>query len=445
MPRALDVTAGHWDEIRGDLLSTPELERAAVGFAGLVGNGSASRMLLRDWWPVPSHEYMVQLGYHLEVSPVFWARAAKRARQTGEALVVMHSHPGDPAPPRFSPSDDAGDDRLVPSIQARASVPVAGVVVSHGGESARVMEPHGQRHTIPVHVLGDHWGSAVDRLQSQFYDRQVRALGRDGQSAVRALRVGVVGAGGLGSHVIQQLLHLGVGEIKVVDRDAVSESNLSRLVGAHRRDARLQRQKTKVSSRLARRVGSDTRVVEISQSVTNAAGATALLDSDVIFCCTDNHWSRMVLNTMAFQYYVPVLDLGVELQARGAAGGRITWLAPGSACLWCMAVLDPERVRIEQLPQATYLDEVQRGYVEALDEPAPAVVSINGVVASIAVTELLARVTRFAGDAPRASLLLYRLADGVVRRTAPVARDGCPTCSNRGLLGSGDLAAPPWR
>jgi len=195
---------------------------------------------------------------------------------------------------------------------------------------------------------------------------------------------------------------------------------------------------------MAKRLGSYTRVVEISESVTDAAGASALLDSDVIVCCTDNHWSRMVLNAMAFQYYVPVLDLGVELQARGAAGGRIAWLAPGSACLWCMAVLDPERVRIEQLPQATYLDEVQRGYVEGLDEPAPAVVSINGVVASLAVTELLARVTRFAGDAPRASLLLYRLADGVVRRTSVTAREDCPTCSNKGLLGSGDLAAPPW-
>ncbi len=442
---SVDVAGPHWEEIRADLLSTPELERAAVGFAGMARNGSAARLLLRDWWPVPAEEYVVQLGYHLEVSPVFWARAAKRARQTGEALIVMHSHPGDPNPPRFSPSDDAGDDRLVPSIQGRASVPVAGVVVSPGGETARVTELHGQRCNVPVHVLGCGRRSTSGGLESELYDRQVRALGRDGQRTLRALRVGVVGAGGLGSHVIQQLVHLGVGQIIVVDPDAVSASNLSRLVGAHRRDAWRQRRKTKVFVRLAKRLGGRTRIVEIAQSVTDATGAEALLDCDVVFGCTDNHWSRMVLNAIAFQFYVPILDLGVELQARGSGGGRVAWLAPGSACLWCMRILDAERVRIEQLPQATYDDEVQRGYIEGLDEPAPAVVSINGVVASLAVTELLARWTGFAGAAPRASMLLYRLADGVVRRTSPAPHEGCPTCSRAGLLGAGSLSAPPWR
>jgi len=137
----LHVPASLWREVRADLLATPDLERAAVAFAGMVQSGSSKRLLVRDWWPVPPDEYVVQLGYHLEVSPIFWARAAKRARQSGEAVVVLHSHPGDQSKPRFSPSDDAGDDRLVPSIQARAPVPVAGVVVSPGGTTARLTDP----------------------------------------------------------------------------------------------------------------------------------------------------------------------------------------------------------------------------------------------------------------------------------------------------------------
>ena len=69
-----------WNDIRTDLLGTPELERAAIGYAGQANVGARSRMLLRDWMPVPADEYLVQLGNHLEVSPAFWARAAKRAR-----------------------------------------------------------------------------------------------------------------------------------------------------------------------------------------------------------------------------------------------------------------------------------------------------------------------------------------------------------------------------
>jgi molybdopterin-synthase adenylyltransferase len=150
-------------------------------------------------------------------------------------------------------------------------------------------------------------------------------------------------------------------------------------------------------------------------------------------------------NAIAYQYYVPVLDLGVELQTSGAMGGRVTWLAPGVACLWCQEILNGERVRAEQLPPSTRADELVRGYIQGLDEPAPAVVSINGVVASLAVTELLARTTGFAGlGQRRPSTLMYRLADGDVRRISASADPACPTCGAGGQLGLGDLGTPPW-
>ena len=63
--------------------------------------------------------------------------------------------------------------------------------------------------------------------------------------------------------------------------------------------------------------------------------------------------------------------------------------------------------------------------------PAPAVVSINGVVASLAVTEVLARWTGFAGPAPRAALLLYRIADGVVRQGVAVTSAGLSDLQQR--------------
>jgi len=168
------------------------------------------------------------------------------------------------------------------------------------------------------------------------------------------------------------------------------------------------------------------------------------MECDGIIGCTDNQWSRTVLNAIAYQYYVPVLDLGVELQTSGAMGGRATWLTPGTACLWCQQILHPNRVRAEQLPPDTRVDELARGYIEGLDEPAPAVVSINGVVASLAITELLARTTGFAGSDPRPNVLMYRISDGVVRRSSVMPNPACPTCSPLGQLGLGDLGTAPW-
>lgn len=442
---SLRIPSALWTSIRDDVLSTPHLERAAVGFAGIVQNGSSRQLLIRDWAAVPSDEYQVQLAHHLEVSPVFWARAAKRARVTGEGLVVIHSHPQESDRPRFSPSDDGGEDRLVPKIQARASVPVAAIVVSPAGERARCTEPAGRRVETTLQIVGEPTGRRQSAIDSRVHHRQILALGQEGHSLIAGMRVGIVGAGGLGAHVIQQFVHLGVGEIVVVDPDRLDASNLSRLVGASRLDARLHRRKTRVARRIVRRVGASTTVTEVPQSVTYKSGAVPLLSCDVVIGCTDNHWSRTVLNAIAFQYYVPVLDLGVELQAEGAVGGRVTWLAPGSACLWCLGILDPERVRVEQLPRTILQEEQTRGYIQGFDVPAPAVVSINGVVASLAVTEVLARWTGFAGPAPRAALLLYRIADGVVRRASPSPRPGCPTCSSAGLLGAGDLDKLPWR
>lgn len=445
MTTLLDTPRDLWGDIRADLLSSPDLERAAVGFAGLRSNGGCRNLLLRDWMPVPPDEYLVQLGYHLEVSPAFWARAAKRARQNGEAVVLLHSHPTASGIPRFSPSDDAGERALIPKIQARASVSVGAVVVSPDGERARVSHPGCQSEEMRLSVVGQRNRAHTLGNVNQRFDRQVRALTRDGQASLQALRVGVVGAGGLGIHVIQQLIHLGIGKIVVIDPDHVDRSNLSRLVGATRFDAWLRRPKTAVAARMARLIGGPTRIVQIKESVVDAPIAKRLLDCDVVVGCTDNHWSRAVLNSIAFQYYVPVLDLGVELQQSGAMGGRIAWLAPGSPCLWCMNILDAERVRIEQLPPNLREAEAARGYISGVDEPAPAVVSINGAVASLAVTELLARFTGFAGDAARANLLAYRLSDGSVRRISPAHPGGCPTCSQAGQMGAGDLVSAPWR
>jgi molybdopterin/thiamine biosynthesis adenylyltransferase len=443
MRTRLDVPPRLWRALRDDLLSTPEVERAAVGFAGVASHDSRTRLLLRDWTAVPPDEYMVQVSQHLEISPTFWARAAKRARQSGEALVIFHSHPRG-SQPSFSGSDDAGEHMLIPKIQARAPVPVGAVVVSPVGERGRVTEVDQPARDLRVQLVGDQFKVGGNRPTDDRFDRQVRALTRDGQAALSSLSVGVVGAGGLGSHVIQQLVHLGIGEVIAIDPDHVARSNLSRLVGATRFDALLHRAKTHVARRLARRVGGPTKVTEVRRSITEEWAARRLLSCDVIIGCTDNQWSRTVLNAIAFQYYVPVIDLGVELQQRGAIGGRVAWLGPGAACLWCLNILNAERVRIEQLPKGTADAERARGYIEGVDEPAPAVVSMNGVVASLAVTELLARITGFAGSDPRPNLLLYRAADGVVRRTSPPAKNGCLTCSTSGQLGAGDLAGPPW-
>ena len=165
---------------------------------------------------------------------------------------------------------------------------------------------------------------------------------------------------------------------------------------------------------------------------------------DLIIGCTDTAWSRLVLNALAFAYSIRVVDIGVELQAEGSMGACVTIAGPDAGCLWCTGVIDERRLRAEQSPPA--LREAHRalGYVPDLNAPEPSVVSINGVVASMAVTEVLHRLVHFrpAGATPPTTLV-YRPADGTVRRVA--AQSGrCSYCSGSNA-GACDAAILPTR
>lgn len=435
LPRAMEA------QLLGHLLGDPAEERLAVIFAGRHRTPGGWRLLGRETWAAEPSDYLVQGAYHLEIEPRLWARAAKRARATGESLVIVHSHPGEPEVPDFSPTDDWGERRLLPKLHARAAGPHATLVVSSGGSRGRL---HAADGTWTAMALGGFMplrdGPA---LADQRFDRQRRAVGPEGQARLRSLSVGVVGLGGLGSHVVQQLLYLGVAKLVVVEPDRVEPSNLSRLVGASCADAMTKEPKVSVARRLADELDAGTKLVLIQSDVRQDEAVSALLEADFVFGCTDTQLSRLLLNALAHQYYLPVLDLGVELQLGGSMGGRITALGPDAGCLWCWGILSAERLRAEQLPPDLRAEYVGRGYVTDLAVEQPAVVSLNGVVASLAVTEMLRRVTGMGGAEGAADLLLYRLADGTVRRAGSPARQ-CPTCAGP-ESGAGELVDLPGR
>lgn len=425
------------------LLPGDDDEHLVVAFAGRHLSAGGLRLLVRDIVGAIPADYLVQTAFHLEMQPAFWARVAKRARATGESIVIFHSHPCSATRPDFSPSDDWGEEQLLPKLFARADGPHATVVYGPGGARARL---HTQTATRPM-IVATMWDvapTAEDSVQSAF-GRQILALGPAGHNRLRAARVGVVGLGGTGSHVVQQLLHLGVGSIVAVDPDRVEMSNLSRLVGARMVDAERSIPKTEVVKRLAADLAAGTRLVVIKGDVCDDTVARQLADDvDLIVGCTDTQWSRLVLNALAFTHSIPLVDLGVELQATGSMGGRVAIAGPGDGCLWCQGLIDESRLRAEQSSPELRAAQRAFGYIPDIDVPAPAVVSINGVVASLAVTEILDRIVRLRGsDATPASMLVYRLTDGTVRRVAPLF-GSCAFCTGP-AVGTGDVAALPTR
>ena len=104
-----------------------------------------------------------------------------------------------------------------------------------------------------------------------------------------------------------------------------------------------------------------------------------------------------------------------------AITGRVTKVMPSGPCLRCQGIVDDERLKAER-------DGKPLGYTGAARVPDPAVVTLNGIVASTAATEVLQLLTGFAGVTSPNSGWIYDGLTGLMERTAKPYR-GCEACS----------------
>lgn len=436
--------------VRRELLDSSPNEAAAVLLAQSCFTQARLRFLVRESISIPREHYTVQTPVALCVSPLFLAPIIKRARTEGLSLVLAHSHPFSQGHVRFSTVDDEGENKLMPSIFARtAEQPHGALVLGIKGFDARTWT--GRDGSVsPVHRLvevGRHFtiherDASFDReAVPPFFDRSVRAFGEAGQRTLAALHVAIVGVGGTGSIVAEQLAHLGTGHIHLLDYDRLEETNLNRVVGSFSSQVGIP--KVEVALKHIRRIREDILVSSVQGDVLSARDARGLLDSDIIFCCTDSHGSRFVLNQIAYQFMIPVIDMGVRIQVVDGQvegmSGRIQMLAPGLACLVCQEFLDPAAVRRDLLTQT---ERAADPYIVGAAVAQPAVISLNGTVASLAVTMMLSAVTGFPSDARHQ---VYVGTRGVVRTAESLPQKDCVVCSGRGALGRGDSWSMPGR
>ncbi|RYD83858.1 MAG: ThiF family adenylyltransferase, partial [Verrucomicrobiaceae bacterium] len=226
----------------------------------------------------------------------------------------------------------------------------------------------------------------------------------------------------------------------LVDDDHIEFTNLNRVVGATRKDVGVA--KVKVAERMILQINPDAKVEMLSADVTTDGVARRVVEADIVFCCTDSHASRHVLNQAAYQYLTPVIDMGVSISvaSNGATtfAGHSKFLAPGQACLWCSKHLDSEQVRRELMT-----DEQRAGdpYVlGAARVVQPAVISLNGTVASVSMTMMLAVV---AGVPAAPRYVLYQGNRARMNSTMADRDDECPFCGPKAPIGWGDLLQLP--
>ena len=368
----------------------------------------------------------------------------KRARLGGLSLIYTHSHPQEPGIPRFSAADDAGEEPLARYAAERVpGVPHLAMVVGAEGCRARVLGAGMPAEVWEVgrRVLRHFPGESGD--VSLRFDRQVRAFGEDGQRAIQALRIAIVGLGGTGSVVAQQFAYLGMRRYLLIDPDILDETSLNRVVGARRRD--IGHAKVSIAARMIRGIVKGADIVAVEGDVLSASVGELLTDVDFVFCCTDSHGSRFFINQLAYQFFLPCIDMGVVISPQDGRvvhfGGRVQMLAPGLGCLVCNdGTLSPAQVRHD------LSDERQRAadpyFAEAADIKQPSVISLNSQVAGQAVTMFLAAVAGIPMDIRSQAI---RGMQGVVRALDDTPRPACVNCSPQAFFGQGRRYSLPVR
>ncbi len=216
-------------------------------------------------------------------------------------------------------------------------------------------------------------------------------FGAAGQARLRGLHVGVLGAGGGGSILIEQLAHLGVGQITAVDPDIVKRHNLSRIIGASERDAREKRKKVHVARDHVQRIDPSIRFNAIDGDISHSHVAHRLLDCDYLLLATDTATARLVANAIAQSFLIPLIQIGAKVELR--AGGEIEQIytavrpvLPRHGCLSCAGLIDPILLQQEA---ATPEQRAQQNYLGQENVADPSVTTLNAAAAAGALNALL--------------------------------------------------------
>src|SRR5277367_2802603 len=166
------------------------------------------------------------------------------------------------------------------------------------------------------------------------YARQIRfqGLGDEGQFALSAARVAIVGCGALGGLQAEALARAGVGSITVIDRDFVETSNLQRQFLFSEEDAAAALPKAVAAERRLRQINSTIEIRGIVADLDSASISDLLNDADLILDATDNFETRFLINDYSVAHSIP----WIYGAAVGSYGLMMPVLPGETACFRCI-------------------------------------------------------------------------------------------------------------
>lgn len=453
-------------------------EHGAVIAAGIVRTRNEIRLLTRELFIAKDGVDYVpgNRGYRM-LRAEFITDKILYCQQEQLCYLAVHNHGGNNCV-RFSDVDLASHERGYPALlDIMQGLPVGGLVFAENAIAGDIWLSRTNRLPIAeARILGS-------RIQCLYpappllplpsaltYDRQTRLFGDVGQHHLSVMKIGVIGAGGVGALVIEYLARLGVGHIVCIDPDRVDITNLPRIPGATGFDAmswltrskwkwarklgkRLATKKIKVAYRVAKRANRKIVFDGVFGDVTDAAVAHSLVDCDFLFLAADTMQARLVFNALVHQYFVPGVQVGSKVRHVEETGAIadvysiVRPVSPDRGCLLCNELISPAGLQVEALSEP---ERREQRYVDDPEIVAPSVITLNAVGASHAVNEhFLFSVLGLTSAAGFQGYVKYCPLSRDVEFQKPRSDRSCPMCGDgsesiRGRGGARHLPVRNW-
>ena len=191
-----------------------------------------------------------------------------------------------------------------------------------------------------------------------------------------------------------------------MDSDVLEEKNLNRIANSTTDDARNRQPKVTALKQAIQKIGMGTNVDDYHALTDSPDVVAALIDCDVIFGCVDSAFGRYHLDCLASAYLIPYFDVGVHLEADGTGGITSAdavshYIHPEGDSLLSRGAYTMEQVTAENWQRNApehYREQQAAGYLAAVGEEQPAVMSINMQAACMAFNDFLARIHTYRFD-----------------------------------------------
>ena len=256
---------------------------------------------------------------------------------------------------------------------------------------------------VPLPTFPSNSGLMNDRYRRQ---KAFLEVGEAGQQLLANSRIAICGMGALGAMVAERLCRMGVGFLRLIDRDWVELDNLPRQALYTTEDAIEIRPKSIAAQTHLMAINPDILLEPIVEDLTFQNAETRLCDVDCIVDGTDNFETRFLLNDVSWKLGIPWVHAGVV----GTSGQTMAFVPNKTACFRCLM---PEIPPIEQMQTCD-----NTGVLGAA----------VGVIASWQAMEAIKIVLRkdVAGDG---FLRVFDLWEGEVRKIRVPRSPSCRVCS----------------